>query len=436
MRFSRLCALALVLVGVAGATGQTTAPADWPLRIRPVDSPAGADSGQPQMTVSPRGVLLSWVERAGATATLKFAERTATGWSPAVTVAAGTDWFVNWADIPSVLRLDDGALAAHWLQKSGTGTYAYDVRLSVSADDGRTWAPSFSPHHDGTQTEHGFVSLVQMPGAWLGLVWLDGRHGQTRTNTGHGRTPTNTDEHGPRMNTEKHGPRMNTEKHGQGAMSLRFAAFDRSLKQVADVAIDDRVCECCPTSAVAIREGLLTAYRNRSEDEVRDIHVARYETGRWSPPAPVHADNWRIAACPVNGPALSARGRAVAAAWFTVKDDAGHAFVAFSDDDGRTFGTPVRLDDYQSTGRVDIELLPDGSAAVSYLEVTERGGSQFRVRRVDRSGMRSPAITVAGVESGRTSGYPRLALHGSELVFAWLARDRTIGVRTAVAALP
>ena len=50
----------------------------------------------------------------------------------------GYDWFVNWADVPSVVRLANGTLAGHWLQKSGADTYAYDVRLAYSHDDGKT----------------------------------------------------------------------------------------------------------------------------------------------------------------------------------------------------------------------------------------------------------------------------------------------------------
>ena len=98
-------------VGALSAIQPTSALSDgWPPLIEPVASPAGTDSAQPQMTVSPRGVLLSWIERSGSRATLRFSERTATGWSPATTVAGGDDWFVNWADVPSVLRLDDGSL--------------------------------------------------------------------------------------------------------------------------------------------------------------------------------------------------------------------------------------------------------------------------------------------------------------------------------------
>jgi len=72
-----------------------------------------------------------------------------------------------------------------------------------------------------------------------------------------------------------------------------------------------------------------------------------------------------VLACPINGPALSAKGRNVAIAWYTVKDDQGHAYVAFSRDAGRSFSEPIRLDDKASLGRVDVELLRDRSALAS-----------------------------------------------------------------------
>lgn len=152
--------------------------------VQALANPAAPGSAQPQLTVSDRGVLLSWIERGGANAALKFSERTSGGWTEPRSVAAGTDWFVNWADVPSVIRLTDGSIYGHWLQKSGPGTYAYDVRLARSTDDGRTFSPSLTPHHDGTQTEHGFASLFQMPGAGLGLVWLDGRAMKSAGTTG------------------------------------------------------------------------------------------------------------------------------------------------------------------------------------------------------------------------------------------------------------
>jgi hypothetical protein len=379
-----------------------------------VETPAAADSAQPQLSVSKRGVVLSWIERSGSESLLRFSERTSSGWTAARTVARGSNWFINWADVPSVLRLDDGTLVGHWLQKSGEGTYAYDVRLSYSRDDGKTWSESFTPHHDGTRTEHGFATLFQMPGAGLGLVWLDGRN----------------------MKGGEHGGADHANAASGGSdMSLRFAAFDRDWKQTSDAALDGRVCECCPTTVALTSEGPIVAYRDRSPDETRDIYVARLEKTGWSQPKAAHAEGWQVNACPVNGPSLSARGKSVALAWFSAKGDKPMAYVALSSDAGRTFGAPVRLDDEASLGRVDVELLADGSALAAYMEFAGQK-SQLRVRRVSADGSRSEASTVAGMAGNRSSGYPRMALHNGELVFAWTDRESGSRVKTAVAPLP
>ena len=396
---------ALILGGSAGTLVSSSAP----LVVSPLASPAGPDTAQPQLTVSDRGVLLSWLEKAGGRATLKFAERTSSGWTRPQTVASGGDWFVNWADVPSVLRLADGTLAAHWLQKSGPDTYAYDVRISYSKDNGATWAASFTPHSDGTKTEHGFASLFEAPGGGLGLVWLDGR--AMKPESGH-------DAH---------------DAAGRGAMSVRFGAFDRRWTQTAEVPVDLRVCECCPTAAAVTADGPIVAFRNRSQEEIRDIHVSRFENGKWTESSAVHEDGWKIPACPVNGPMLSTRGRDVAIAWFTVKDDQGRAFAAFSRDAGRTFTPPIRLDDNGSLGRVDVELMPDGAAVATWIEFAD-GRAQVRARRVEPSGAKSPPATIAGIEGNRASGYPRMARQGEEIVFAWTeSTDGRLRVQTASA---
>lgn len=156
------------------------------LVIQPLSVVAGEGTAQPQLAALSDRAVLSWIERSGKLATLRFAERAALGWSEPRTVASGEDWFVNWADVPSVVPLDSETLAAHWLQRSGPGMYAYDVRLSWSHDGGKRWTTSVTPHHDGTPTEHGFASLFQVPGAGLGLVriWRDDR---PRSRVRHGR---------------------------------------------------------------------------------------------------------------------------------------------------------------------------------------------------------------------------------------------------------
>ena len=406
-RFRSFAAFAIAAVSFAQLQSRTPAvKSDWSLSVAPLTSPAAAGSAQPQLSARNDRVLLSWVERVGSSAALKFAERTADGWTEPRTVAAGGDWFVNWADVPSVVRLEDGLLAAHWLQKSAASTYAYDVRLSFSRNDGRTWTSSITPHHDRTHTEHGFASLFQMPGAGLGLTWLDGRQ-------------------------MKEDPRANTEA---GPMSIRSAVFDRSGSQIGESLIDDRVCECCPTAVAVTSEGPIVAFRNRTENEIRDIYISRSVNGKWTESIPVHQDGWKIAACPVNGPALSANGRDVAIAWFTAVGEQGHVYASFSRDAGRRFGDPVRIDDTSAVGRVDVELMADGAAVVSWIEYADQRG-QFRLRRVEPSGTRSPSISVAGISTGRASGYPRMSRGGSELILAWTDTGEASHVRAAVAKL-
>lgn len=400
MRHFTLTLILTAAATLAVACGRTTNPADWTVTIQPLPLAAAASSSAPQLTTSSRGTLISWIELVDSTSVLKFSEYTGKAWSAPRTVATGDDWFLSYADVPSVLRLSDGTLAANLLLTTDADAEAYNLALTYSHDEGKTWAPPFLTHHDNTKTQHGFASLVEMPGSGLGVLWLDGRDAATST------------------------------AFEGGNMAVRFASFDKSWKQTADAEVDGRVCECCPTSAVVTADGVLTAFRDRSKDEIRDIHVSLLQNGAWGAATPVHKDNWEVLACPVNGPMLSASGRTVAAAWFTAKDDKGQAWAAFSKDAGRTWGEPIRLDDGESRGRVDVALLDDGSAAATWVEFADKR-SQFRVRRVDQSGGRSPAVTIAG--TGVSNGFPRIARQGDQLIFAW-GEGQT--VKAAAATLP
>lgn len=401
-------ALVLAVLAFAKANSFALADREWTLAIEPLPSPASTNTAEPQLTVQGERAILSWIERAGPRATLKLAERTAAGWSEPRVVVSGTNLFVNFADVPSVRALADGTLAAHWLQEGGGNPDAYDVRLAWSKDGGRIWSRPTSPHHDGTKTQHGFASLFQAPGAGLGVVWLDGR------------------------TTNPEAPEGSPEA---GNMGLRAAVFGPDGKQQSEMLVAPRVCECCSTATAVTSDGPIVAFRNRSDKEIRDIYVSRFADGRWSAPVPVHNDGWKIDACPINGPALSARNRDVAVAWFTAQQNQPRAFAAFSRDAGRTFGSPIRVDDAGSLGRVNIVLLQDGSAAVSWIEFANQR-SQFKVRQVEPDGSRSTAVSVAGIADGQTSGVPRLVQNRDELLFAWTETDKGASrVRTAKASL-
>jgi hypothetical protein len=404
-------ALAALLPIVAlSACARAAAPppaASWTLTLEPQASPAGDGTAQPQLTGGNDAVILSWLETASSQTALKFAERTATGWSEPRLVAFGDHVFTNSADVPSVMRLADRTLVAHWMETNGGGSPGYNLRLARSIDDGRTWSTPASPHHDGTATQHGFATLFDT-GSGLGVIWLDGR-------------------------AMRPGP--SADDAGSGDMALRAAHFDRSGKQLSEAAVDLRVCECCPTTAAVSIDGPIVAYRKRSAAEVRDIYTSRFTGEAWTVPARVHEDGWKIDGCPVNGPAISASGRNVAVAWFTAPNDEGHAYVAFSQDAGRTFSAPVRADEHGSIGRVDVEQLSDGAAIVGWIEFGG-GPTAYKVRRIERDGQRSAAVTVTDLGASRNSGSPRMARRGQELIFAWTGSGEHLRVETALVRLP
>jgi hypothetical protein len=200
-------------------------------------------------------------------------------------------------------------------------------------------------------------------------------------------------------------------------MTLRFASLAADGTRSGETVLDERTCDCCPTAAAAIEAGLVVAYRDRSEDEIRDVAVVRQVDGAWTPPVIPHADGWRIDGCPVNGPALAASGDRVALAWFA-GGDSPRVWLSVSDDSGATWGERVRIDGGAPVGRVGVALLADGSPAVSWLEGVG-DAAEVRVRHVDADGSLRPAVTVATVDAGRASGIPRVVGLGAQALVAW-----------------
>lgn len=389
-------------------SSSSTTTTDQALIIRASEPPTNGDSREPELNATNDGrIILSWVEKIGDKRyALKTAARDGKGWSETRTIAEGENWFVNWADFPSVIALEDGSLAAHWLVKSGPGTYAYNVNISRSNDGGKTWRKPIVPHRDNTQTEHGFVSLIALPDGRLGAVWLDGRN----------------------MKNIKEG-----EDHAAASesMTLRYTAIAADGKLTDEAQLDERVCECCQTSAALTSEGPIAVYRDRSQSEVRDIYFVKQTNGSWAPPKPVFSDNWEINGCPVNGPSVAADGRRVAVAWFTEGNNQPRVKIAFSSDAGATFGNPTQVDEGEAVGRVDTLLLPDGSALVCWMSGTVEGGA-IKVRRIRSDGKLDPASVIAKTDISRSSGFPRMARLNDEVHFAWTEFGKPSHVRTAV----
>jgi hypothetical protein len=402
MKIRLLVALALI-VAVALFWRQESAARPGtagPATIDSLASPAGPGASEPNFAVASNGtVFMSWLEPADSAVALRVSSFDGRRWSAPSTVRRGRDFFVNWADFPSIEVLEGNRLAVHWLQRSGTGTYAYHVRLAQSTDGGATWSAPITPHTDTSATEHGFVALWR-EGASLGAAWLDGRKYNKR-----GRSPSNE-------------------------MTVHATTIAADGRLGTERQLDGRACDCCQTSAAMTTRGPVVVYRDRSPDEIRDIYIVRRVNGTWTEGAPVYRDNWTINACPVNGPSVDARGDRVAVAWFTAANDSARVKLAVSTDAGATFGTPVRIDNGAPGGRVDVAALEDGSALVSWIERIGGDEAAVRVRRV--SGSRAgDVVTIAKSSAARASGFPRMAISGDHAMFAWTVPGKPSSIRLA-----
>ena len=164
--------------------------------------------------------------------------------------------------------------------------------------------------------------------------------------------------------------------------------------------------------------------------------MSRLTEEGWEAPITVHSDGWEFWGCPVNGPAIDAVGEIASVAWFTVANEVAAVKVAFSDDGGRNFGAPVRIDQGNPMGRVDLEMLEDGTALVSWVEWAEGKEALFLCRVHREAGCISRERMVYNA-SEAVLNFPRMARLGQEVYLAWTQSNTNgdnIVVRRAVLA--
>ncbi len=358
---------------------------DWPL-------PSGTPSAQPDLAIAGDGrILLSWIESKDDAHELKLSAFDGKNWGKTRTVARGDDWFVNWADTPHIAATGR-TWWAHWLSKSGAGTYAYDVVLARSDDEGASWSTPQLVNTDGKAGEHGFVSMWPQDDDALGIAWLDGRNS------------AGEDHHGG---------------HG-GAMTLRTAVFKTDETRVYESELDARTCDCCQTAAARTSRGMLLAWRDRDENEIRDIVVSRHQREGWTPARKVHDDRWKMPGCPVNGPAVATRGSQAWVAWYVADGELPKLRVAHSADDGDRFSAPVEVDRGQAVqGRVGIAATAD-AVWVSWLREDTHGQSLWLASYDETLSREHQRIRVADLKGrGRGTGFPQLLASGDTLYLAW-----------------
>lgn len=357
--------------------------------VSSIPAPAGNNAAEPYLFADPSGtVFLSWIETRDTVYRLNYSQWNGQQWNEPVTLAKGSNWFVNWADYPVAVSDGKGNFLAHFLEKSSDEKFSYDIKITTSAGE-NIWTVPKVLHDDGLAAEHGFVYMVPY-GEHVFISWLDGRNTVSEEKIDNGRH----DHH--------------------GAMTVRAAVVTYQGEKLEEWELDNRACDCCQTTAAITTNGPVVIYRDRSEEEVRDIAIVRFVKGQWTTPQPIYSDNWHINGCPVNGPRCEALGNMLVVAWFTMADDEGRVNVIFSTDGGTSFGEPIRVDSGNAIGRVDVVLLNENTAVISWIE-----DSAIMARNISAEGKMGKTIRVAQASEASSSGFPQLTRTTDGIMMAW-----------------
>ena len=346
-------------------------------------------NAQPNLVSSNGSLTLSWISsKEENKASLNYSRYMEGRWIKPQVIASGSDWFINWADFPAHAINQDLIITSH-LKKSASDKYTYDVVLNLQKLSGEKIKEDFLLNTDGVKAEHGFVSIIANNKKGFFITWLDGRNTIEKKLDG---------DHKP--------------------MTIRFAEITDKGDVIKESELDASTCDCCQTSIAITNDGPIVVYRDRGEKEVRDIYSVKNINGTWEEPNVVHDDGWIINGCPVNGPKVAVNSKDLAIAWFTVSNDNPLVNVSFSKNNGNSFGAPLKVNDHDTIGRVDVSFLNDEEVIVSYMEVDDIG-TYLRIKKVSFDGKISEPITISKIDGGRNTGVPQLEIIDSEIFIVW-----------------
>ena len=126
------------------------------------------------------------------------------------------------------------------------------------------------------------------------------------------------------------------------------------------------------------------------------------------------------------GPAIDAVGNQVAVAWYTMSEEAPKVLLASSSDNGASFEKPIRIDDGEPIGRVDVVLV----GIYTYVSWIEKDA--VWLAKV-KSGKILEKVMVDKTSSSRKSGFPIMKYLENHLYFVWtMPEGETTRLKTVV----
>ena len=279
--------------------------------------------------------------------------------------------------------------------------YTGEIRFLRSVDGGQSFSAPITVHANRDVITHRFESMIVDPHGRIYVAWIDKRDVEAAA--------------------------AHKQKYA-GAAVYYAVSQDSGASFQGDYKAAGHSCECCRIALAQDPEGRIMAlWRHVFESNVRD-HALAELTPAGGVAAPLRAtfDNWRIDACPHQGPALAYAGDGTRhQVWFSVKGDEGGVFYASAARGGK-LSTPIKVGSDQA-GHADVAVDGknivlawkqfDGKSTAILGRWSADGGLTWRERELART--------------GKASDQPHLLNTRSGIVLVWRTQDD--GVRIVAA---
>lgn len=306
---------------------------------------------------------------------------------------------------PPRVALKDRVVTVVWVSKR---TGVSGIRAAQSTDGGRTFSPARTISPEGVTGARGWESVAVSDDGVVHAAWLDGRNASS--------PPQPADPASAKHASAPHAADHSAHQHGAMRQDIVHAMWHDN-GPIVESPVAENVCFCCKTGVAIKGSDVFVVWRHLFPGGVRDIAIGRSADGgrTFGPPVRVSADNWRIDACPDDGPSLAidADG-AVRVAWPTLLQDGGQPhmaiFEATSRDGGATFSPRGRVDASAAGASHPRLAVSQGKRAIVWDEPAAEG------RRVM---LRGADDRVQALAEGGSASYPAIAAAPGAFVVAW-----------------
>ncbi len=210
-----------------------------------------------------------------------------------------------------------------------------NIRFVRSLDGGATFSKPITVHHNSDRITHAFESMIVDHTGRIYIAWIDGRDAQAA--------------------------KANNKTYSGSALYYAVST-DHGATFNGDYKIADHSCECCRIALALNADGNPVAmWRHVFVPNIRDHALVQLTPdGKLADITRVTFDDWRIDACPHQGPSLAYGSNGVRhQVWFNGKEGDGSGVLYAATNAAGKIGTPITI----------------GSAQASHADVAVQGNN-------------------------------------------------------------